>query len=260
MKLHSVVLTLLVFTPLLALGDEWHHEWQVSNNPELQVDAGDAAIDIHTGSTGEIRALVTTRNWAIGADGIRIDQQQNGNHVTLSVKEPHTHFSFGNHSVKVDITVPRDLSASLHTGDGPISVRGVHGSVRANTGDGPVRIEDFDGTLDAQTGDGPVNLRGRFEDLRIQTGDGPVDISAMPGSKIRNSWRVQTGDGPVQFRVPQDLSANLDLHTGDGPIHLDLPLTVNGTQDHHNMHGRLNGGGPAFEIHTGDGPISIGRS
>jgi DUF4097 and DUF4098 domain-containing protein YvlB len=261
MKAAFVVLSLIAAFPAASFADEWTKHWAVSNKPELHVTAGDAAVEIKYGPGDGIDAIVKTKGWTIGDSGIRIEERQNGNRVELEVKEPSVHFSFhGNREVKVEIRVPRELAGYLRTGDGPITVTGVHGSIRANTGDGPVKIEDFEGTLDAHTGDGPVTLQGRFDDLHVQTGDGPVAVSAEHGSRILSSWHLQTGDGPVRINLPSDLSANLELHSGDGPIQMDLPLTVSGMQNQHNVHGTLNGGGPEVSVHTGDGPISIGRS
>lgn len=261
MKAACLVLSVIAAFPAASFADEWTKHWSTSGRPELHVTAGDAPIDIKYGPGEGIDAVIRTKGVAIGDSGVRVQEHQSGNRIELEIKEPSFHFGFHeNHELKVEIRVPRDLSAYLHTGDGPISIEGVHGAVHASSGDGPVKVEDFEGTLDAQTGDGPITLQGRFDDLHVQTGDGPVAITAQHGSRILSGWRLQTGDGPVRLRLPSDLSANVELHSGDGPIQLDLPLTVSGSQDHHNVHGTLNGGGPQVTVHTGDGPITISHS
>jgi len=261
MKAVCLILSAIAAFPAASFADEWNKHWSTSGKPELHITAGDAAVDIKYGAGDGIDAVVRTKGYTIGESGVRIQEHQSGNRVELEVKEPSSHFNFhGNRELKIELRVPRDLSAYLRTGDGPISIEGVHGAVHANTGDGPVKVGDFEGTLDAQTGDGPVTLQGRFDDLRVQTGDGPVTVTAEHGSRILSSWHLQTGDGPVQLHLPGDIAANLELHSGDGPIQLNLPLTVSGSQDHHNVHGTLNGGGPELSVRTGDGPINISRS
>jgi hypothetical protein len=261
MKAVCLVLSVIAAFPAASLADEWTKHWSASGRPELHVSAGDAPIEIKYGAGEGIDATIHTKGVSIGESGLRVTEHQNGNRIDLEIKDPPSHFSFHeNREIKVEIRVPRDLSAYLHTGDGPITIDGVHGTVDAHSGDGPVSVENFEGILNAHTGDGPVTLQGRFDELHVQTGDGPVAITAQHGSRILSSWRLQTGDGPVKLRLPSDLSANVELHSGDGPIQFDLPLTVSGSQDHHNVHGTLNGGGPELSVHTGDGPINISRS
>lgn len=243
-----------------AKADEWHKHWSVTGKPELHVSAGDAEVEVEAGSSNEIDATVTTRGWTIGDSGVRVIEHQNGNRVEIDVKVPETHFSWGNKSLKVEVRVPRELIAEIHTGDGSIKLRDLAGSIRADTGDGSISASDLDGSLDAHTGDGAVSIAGRFENLKLQTQDGSVTLAVMQGSKVNGDWRVQTGDGSVNLRLPKDLNANLELHTGDGHISLDLPLTVTGMQSEHAVQGKLNGGGSLFLVRTGDGSISVGAS
>jgi hypothetical protein len=243
-----------------AQAEEWHKHWSVSGKPELHVSAGDAAVEIETGSSDAIDATVTTRGWSIGDTGVRITEHQNGNRVELDVKLPESHFGWGNRSLRVEIQVPHELMADIHTGDGSIKLREVAGSIRADTGDGSIEATHLDGNLDAHTGDGSVHVSGRFDSLKLHTQDGAVDLDVFKGSRVNDDWRVQTGDGSVQLRLPKDLNANLELHTGDGRIQLDLPLTVTGVQSEHGIQGKLNGGGAVVLVRTGDGSISVGAS
>ncbi len=246
----------LLFTST-ARGDEWTKTWTVSGRPELRVSTNDASIEMETGSGSQIEAYVRTRGLAIGGDGVKVIEHQDGNRVELEVREPSMHFSFGNRSVEVKLRVPRDLLADIHTGDGSIKLSGVRGSLRLNTGDGSIQGDDLDGSLDARSGDGSLHIRGRFDALQVHTTDGSVDLQAGSGSRMGSDWRVETGDGSVHISVPRNLAADVEMRTGDGSMHLDLPLTVQGTRSGHEMQGKLNGGGPLLAIRTGDGSISL---
>lgn len=256
----------LAFVLLLSAGsalraDQWDKHWDVTGSPELQVNAGDGSVSIRGTDSSGIDAHVEVRGWKIGAGGVEIHEELTGNRLELTVKEPHViGWQFGDHSIKIELRVPRHLTANLRTGDGPIALSQIQGTVDARTGDGPVDVKDFNGVLHAATGDGPVSLHGRFDDLEVNTGDGPVSIAATSGSQIHTAWHVKTGDGPVHVGLPSDLHANVDLHTGDGGITLNLPLSVQGRQNQHDLHGALNGGGGEIRIQTGDGSISIGKS
>lgn len=243
-----------------ANADEWNKRWTVSANPELRVYTNDAAVTIEGTEGNDIEASLTTRGWSIGGSGVQVTDHQSGNRVEIQVHVPSLHFSFSNHSVRLELRVPRSLSTDIHTGDGSITLRDVRGALRADTGDGSIHGEDLDGTLDAHTGDGSVHIAGRFDNVQLRTNDGSVELNARNGSRMQSDWRVQTGDGSVQVSIPHDLAADVELHTGDGRIHLDLPLMINGTQNEHDIRGKLNGGGPLLTVRTGDGSISINAS
>ncbi len=250
---------LLAFIPFSARADQWNKHWSVGPRPELRIHAGDAAVTVIGGSGNGIDANLTTRGWRIGADGVQISEHQMANFVEIDVKVPSTHFSMGQREIRLEVRVPRELTGDIHTGDGSIQLRGLHGALRVDTGDGSIHGDDLDGSLEAQSGDGSVHIQGRFDDLRLHTQDGSVELSADQGSRLKTDWRVQTGDGSVRVRVPRDLAADLNLHTGDGSIHLDGPsLSVTGTQSGHEVHGKLNGGGRALTVQTGDGSITFG--
>lgn len=248
--------TLLSVQPS-AKADEWNKHWSVGPNPELRINAGDAGVTVEAGETNAMDATLTTRGWSIGSSGVRVTEHQSGNSVEIDIKVPSMHFDFGNRSIRLQVRVPRELMANIHTRDGSIRLRGLHGPLRADTGDGRIEGDDLDGTLDANTGDGSIHISGRFDNVQLHTQDGSVELEARHGSRLRSDWRVQTGDGSVRVHLPRDLSADLELHTGDGHISLDLPLTVGGTQNEHEVRGKLNGGGPLLTVRTGDGSINV---
>jgi DUF4097 and DUF4098 domain-containing protein YvlB len=252
-----VAVSILGLAAVMARADEWNKQWQVHGTPEVHISAGDASIAVEAGSNGSVEANLSTRGWTIGDSGIRVIEHQSGDRIDLEIKEPNTHFSFGEHSAHLTVRVPRKLTGYIHTGDGSVKLKGLHGSVRADTGDGSIEADDLDGMLQARSGDGSMHLRGRFDGLQVHTSDGSVELKALEGSKMRADWTLQTGDGSVRLELPKDLAANLSLHTGDGSIRMNMDVTVNGHQNEHEVRGKLNGGGPQLAVSTGDGSIQI---
>jgi hypothetical protein len=237
--------------------DDWSRHWNVSAKPELHVSTNDASVTVEAGDDRVIDAKVTTIGWSIGPGGVRVDERQIGNKVEIDVRVPSTHWTFGNHTIRVEVRVPRELIAELHTGDGSITMRGLHGDLRAETGDGSIHGEALDGNLDAHSGDGSVHIAGRFDKLQLHTQDGSVDVEAKDGSHLAADWQIQTGDGSVRLRVPTHLAADLEARSGDGSIHVDLPSVSGRVKSDHLLQSKLNGGGPALLVRTGDGSISV---
>ncbi len=247
----------LAFIAQAAFADEWSHNWKVSGKPELRVSTGDASVTVVAGSDRVIEARLTTQGWSIGPGAVRVEERQTGDKVQIEVKVPPTHWSFGNHNIHLEVRVPRELVADLHTGDGSITMRGLRGDLRADTGDGSIHGEGLDGALDAHTGDGSVHIAGRFDRLQLHTKDGSVEVEATDGSHMGGDWHIQTGDGSVHLRVPKTLAADLEAHTGDGSIHVDLPGISDRVKSDHMLQSKLNGGGPALLLRSGDGSITV---
>jgi DUF4097 and DUF4098 domain-containing protein YvlB len=243
--------------------DDWSKKFTVSGRPDLRVDANDGSVTIRTWDRKEIEARVTTIGWKIAPGEVTVVDHQTGDRVELEVRIPHRGFTvnFGiNHrSVRVELEVPRDLRSDIHTGDGSITVDGLHGETRLSTGDGHIEADRLDGTLDAQTGDGRLRARGRFDLLNLHTGDGSIEAEIENGSKISSEWRVRTGDGHVTLRLPASFSADIDVHTGDGHIESDLPVTISGFKRDNELRGKLNAGGPPLVVRTNDGSIRLER-
>ncbi len=253
----TIACCVLFLCASISRADEWNKHWSVGPKPELHVTAGDAAIVVEAVGGNAIDATLRTRGYSIGGSGVRVTEHQTGDRVEIEVREPPMHFGFGDHSIRLELRVPKQLSAYLHTGDGSITLRGVHGQMRVDTGDGSVQGEDLDGLLDAHSGDGSVHVSGRFDNLQLRTQDGSVDVDALRGSHMQSDWHVQTGDGSVRLNLPRELPANVELHTGDGHIRMNLPVNVTGMQSENEVRGKLNGGGPLLMVRTGDGSISL---
>lgn len=252
-----LALAALAVASQFAWADEWSKHWNVSGKPELRISAGDASVIVEAGSDHAIDARLTTVGWSIGPGAVRVEEHQMGDKVEIDVTVPSSHFSWGNHSIRLEVRVPRELVGNLHTGDGSITLRGLHGNLHADTGDGSIHGDSLDGALDVHTGDGSVHIAGRFDNLQLHTQDGSVDVEVQEGSRVQTDWRIQTGDGSVRLRVPHSLSADLEAHTGDGSIHFDVPGATNNGRREHELEAKLNGGGPALVLRTGDGSITV---
>src|SRR5271156_1354847 len=261
-----------------ARADQWSKTYQVNGRADLHVTTGDGDVTITGTDQHQIDAHISTNGWKIAPNDVQIIESQSGNSVAIEVKVPHWGFSMfgGNHkSLRVEVSVPRELDLNVRTSDGNITAQGVSGKIqfdtgdgnvtagnikgdiRIHTGDGHIEGHNFDGSLDADTGDGNLRIDGRFDALALKTGDGSIEAQVGSGSKLANSWNLHSGDGHITLRVPSDLNAMLDAHTGDGSITLDVPIQVSGSLSHSSVRGKLNGGGPTLAVSSGDGSIHI---
>jgi DUF4097 and DUF4098 domain-containing protein YvlB len=257
----------------------------VSGAAELDLRTFDGAIDVRTWDREEV-VIDVQRRAATTADAkaIEVTTRQDGPRIVLEALQPTVrregivHLGgFRSPSVSFVVTAPRRVAVRAASGDGPIQVREVTGSVMLQSGDGPVRVDQIAGEMDIRTGDGPIALEGVqgavslttgdgqvvvsgvLSGVRISTGDGPVRVDARTGSTIAGEWSVHTGDGPIELRLPTPFDAELDAFSGDGPItlHGQAQATRSGQENQTTLRAPIGGGGAPIRLRTGDGPITV---
>ena len=264
----SFVRSMVVLAPVLigmtalAQADEWKKTFSTQGRPEIRVNTNDASIEVRATDRKDTEIRVVTRGYEIGENKVRVTDHQNGDTIDLDVHQATRlglHIDFKETYIHVEVDVPREANLNLHSGDGHIRVDDVKGNLQLDTGDGHIEANRVDGKLHARTSDGHMTIEGRFDDLDLRTSDGRVDATVNPGSVMSNPWSIQTGDGRVDLRLPETMSADLDLHTDDGRVTVDLPLTVSGEMGHTNVRGKLNAGGFELRVHTSDGGIHLGK-
>lgn len=244
-----------------AMAEEWTHQWTLTGPADLHVDTDDARVILRGSAGNRIEARVITTGWKIGGGEVSVTPRQSGNRVELDVRTPRFHgwIHNSNRSIRVELTVPRSLTAYIHTGDGSILAEDVQGSIKLRTGDGAIETSGLAGSLDAETGDGAIRTRGRFDALMLRTGDGRIEADILEGSRMTSGWDISTGDGHVTARLPERFAATLDVHTGDGKVDLEFPIETSRLNGGRDVRGKINGGGPTLRIRTGDGPIRLAR-
>jgi DUF4097 and DUF4098 domain-containing protein YvlB len=261
---------LSLFTAILAVltigavarADDWSKTYDLSAKPDLRVEARDANIHVEAWDQNKIEARVTTRGWHIGGGELEIVESQQGNSVSIELREPHhNHFSVSIESRRIDLEIrmPRSAKVNLRSEDGNVIAKGLEGEFEFTTGDGRLELEDMDGSLQARTSDGSVRVSGRFDALELRTSDGRVEAEARPGSQLRSAWEVSSSDGSVSLKVPADLAADVELHTSDGRITTNIPIVVEGSFSHHDLRGKMNGGGNRLTVHASDGSVTLDK-
>ena len=288
---------------LLALGfassahaEEYLKSYSVTGRADVHVHVDDSSVHILTSDTNQIEFRVTSEGSAtinIGAK-LRIDSQQNGNQVELTVlTKPGISIGFSDKRLRTEVRMPKDADLQVETADGSVNISSVNGNIAIKTTDGSVKAAELAGKIEVRTADGSINvetltgesklhsvdgaigvarvdgkceassadgsihLAGRFDSLDIKSTDGGVVAKVAPGSRMASAWSIRTADGSVELALPQDFQANLDASTRDGHISLGLPVAVQGNIGKTEVRGTMNGGGPALAIHTGDGSIHI---
>lgn len=276
--------------------EEYVRTYTVTAQPTVHIRVDDSKVQVITSDSNQVEFRVTSEGFAavnIGSK-LRIDSQQNGNQVELTVRVgAGVMIGFSNKRLSTEVRMPKNADLLLETSDGHVELSDVNGSIVVHTsdgaikasqltgsieirsrdgdidadtltgtlklhsGDGKISATHLDGKCDVSTSDGSIHVAGRFESLDIKSSDGAVTARAETGSKMSSGWNVKTTDGRIDLDIPKDLQANLDASTRDGSISLGLPVSVEGEIGKKAVHGKINGGGATLYIHTGDGSIRL---
>lgn len=284
--MRSITLALLLsgsFLVTASAQSTWDKSYNVNGKPMLQVQVDDASVQVRScGGCRTVSVRVDYRNSDPSQWSVAELQGGNGIHFALKHKEMTRNFFGGwrGRSPEVTIMTPSETDLDLRSGDGALTLAGLHGTVTAHTGDGAISADDLVGTLRlttgdgsitlrrgegslyATTGDGSMNLEGRLNQFEARSGDGAITLRLMPGSTLGSASSVSTGDGSITMNLTRDLRAEVDITTGDGRINSSLPFftTTNSDRGHSHVRGTMNGGGPTLRVHSGDGSISLSAS
>jgi hypothetical protein len=276
---------LTVLSPLTGLALDPDHSWSrsypVEGKPTLTLETSDAGVDFHPcGDCHEIRIHVEVVGRKLS--DYRLEEGQSGDEVHFLLKErPHlgAHIVWHKEQTRVTVESPAQLTLlartsdgnvtlsglqgdlSLTTGDGNLALDHVSGNLHIKSGDGQVKITNADGAIEARTSDGNLSVEGLFHAVALHTSDGTLDLSLREGTRLADASTIQSSDGSVTVRVPQNFTADLNVHTSDGHVDCALPLTMDHYQSRgdqgHELRGKLNGGGTPLTIHTSDGNVKI---
>ena len=138
-------------------------------------------------------------------------------------------------SVSFAITVPSDVTATVTTQGGAVSVSGIAGA-NLDSGGGPVNATEIDGPLTVVTGGGSLLLDGLAGPLRADTGGGPLAAQGVAAATA--TVTTGGGDARLAFSAAPD---SVTVSTDGGDTQLAVP------------------GGPyALTADSGGGPQSVG--
>ena len=271
--------------------------FKVSGQPELSLDTFDGSIEVHSWDKNEIEVEIEKRAMEQTLlDEIKIDAQQSGDKVTITVTGPSRRdrgVTIGVHvspTARMRVVVPRNLTLTAHSGDGSIRAEALEGRIVLNTtdgsvvasrlggdiqirsGDGSIRLDQITGKVDLETTDGSIGLEAKPTVLKARTGDGSIRARIEPDSVRADNWELTTSDGTITLALPGDFDAELDAETSDGTVRADRDAfpdergsaSGEGASDERRerrrtLRSKLGDGGKTFRIRSGDGSIRIER-
>jgi hypothetical protein len=142
-----------------------------------------------------------------------VAQSMSGGH--LSVGDPACANS--DCSVSFAMTVPSDVTATVTTDGGPVSVSGIAGA-NLESGGGPVRATAIGGPLTVITDGGSLQLAGLAGPLSADTGGGPLTAQGITSATA--TVTTDGGNARLAFAAAPD---TVTVSTDGGDVQLAVP-------------------------------------
>lgn len=196
----------------------------------LTVDSFRTPVQVQAGDVSRVQVTETLRyNKAAGGPPAVTESVTGG---TLALGDPEC--AAGGCGVVFDVTTPRDVTATVSSGGGTVSISGIAGATVVSGG-GPVYAQQVSGPLTVSTGGGPLVVDGLSGTLHADTGGGAV--------------------------TTRDLSSGTATVTTDGGMawlgFATAPDTVTVTTDHGAATLGVPGGPYALTADSAGGPESV---
>lgn len=148
-----------------------------------------------------------------------------------------------NWSASLVVWVPRKISLTASTTNGPLAARKLAGSLDLRSTNGPLDLEDLSG------------------DVRARVQNGPLTVELSGSSWEGKGLDAESVNGPVDLMIPDNYNADLETGTVNGPMDTSIPLTVTFQgRMHDRIRSKLGKGGAPVRVVTTNGPLSIRRA
>jgi hypothetical protein len=142
--------------------------------------------------------------------------------------------------VSYRLAVPNQMSLSLRSSNGGITVN------------------DVEGRIEFRTVNGGVKLSGLAGEVTGRTSNGGVDVDLHGPTWVGAGLDVETSNGGVRLRIPAQYSARLEAGTVNGGFEIDFPVTVQGRVDRE-ITANIGAGGPLIRVRTSNGGVKVTR-
>ncbi len=267
---------------------------------QLHVETSGAAVSVSgtSGNAVKIDMYVKHKGKEIETESAEVEELledyeleflQEGNEITVKAKRKGSWGwdSSNKLNLAFKISVPHDMSTSIKSSGGSISlseITGFHevntsggsikilkseGELETKSSGGSIRVEEFRGDVSLQTSGGSVKVSQLTGDLQISSSGGSVNLEEIDGSinantsggsikahlnNLEKSLVMKSSGGSITATLPEGLG--LDLNLSGGRVNSNLS-NFSGEQKKDRVVGKINGGGIPVTIQSSGGSINL---
>jgi hypothetical protein len=232
----SIVMVLLF---LCAAAQDKKITKSFSNVKTIQMKTSSGDVNIRKSADSQVKLELS---YTYDEDEYTPQMDINGGKLTLNED-----FTRGSHSGSSvwNLEVPNNLTISINSGSGEITVEDVTADIRTNLGSGDVTVNALKGVVNVNTGsgnieitksDGDVSLNTGSGNLRVKDGSGDLSLNAGSGTitleTLKGTISANTGSGNIRAKA-LTLTGKGKFNTGSGDASvtlasaLDYDISVN---------------------------------
>jgi hypothetical protein len=205
--------------------DELNRSFEVSNTPQLVVDAFNGPIEVSRGGSGRVECTVVKQ--ASGEDDVHAREAlkkiavaitQDGDKVRVTARRSGLAWGLGK---SVRVRVPDGTAVTLRTENGAINVTATEGTVDARCTNGHIKVQGATGAIALAATNAAISCEASDAVVRVETTNGPVEFR---GTLAPGHSSLQSTNGRVTVKLPESQSFRLDARTTNGKIQSDFDL------------------------------------
>jgi DUF4097 and DUF4098 domain-containing protein YvlB len=179
-------------------------------------------VTVHPASGRQVLVTAT-----LPSDKVEVDQTQSGNRIQLRTHLQQPKMTAEQARVQYDVSAPADVSVSVRSANGPISVERMRGDITAEGDSATIDVRDTaNGHVHVRSMGGPVKLTNISNGhVEVTSVSGPVDLNNVTGPKLE----VNTASGKITYNgnFGSDGDYSFTNHTGD----IDVFVPANASVD-----------------------------
>jgi hypothetical protein len=158
------------------------------------------------------------------------------------------------------IRTPKAAAMDISVNNGPLSIRGVDGTLKVQAENGPVTVHDCSGELNLHSHNGPVTLMGNSGKQNVSTDNGPVTLILSGTTWNGSGLEAHATNGPLTLEIPSHYQSGVVLESeGHSPFQCHAAACSEGRKTWDDDRKRIEfGSGPTLvRLTTANGPVSV---
>jgi len=122
------------------------------------------------------------------------------------------------------ITIPQNLSATVKTGNGKLTVNNLKKNLNFRIGSGSATINADLDNISGSSGSGDISIRGFFKLATVKSGSGHVRVEANK-PMTEGNLNIMTGSGNADVLLPENSKVSVTYSAGRGILKNDFPAS-----------------------------------
>jgi hypothetical protein len=113
--------------------------------------------------------------------------------------------------VYVIVRVPKDAVLDLRSGDSPIDLKNISGTIKARVDNGPIALDRCRGDIDIEADNGPLSVRAGGGRQILKAANGPLEIKLDGGRWDGEGIEAHAANGPLSLEIPAGYGSGVSV-------------------------------------------------